>query len=905
MLLGWGVSLAGLPIGLWWLQRVLVDNTDWRMIIAEPLTPVTLLFALVGFGWVVWLWLITATVYDVVAVVKDRPLRRLPASLSGLAGSLAGVIAALGEPSAASAAPAAPPPSVVAGLDPMAWTAHSTGSTSTPAHSRSVPAATEPVHVAASTVPAAQRHSNQGPTVTYQVRRGDWLGAISDRYLGDFDRYPELQRLNPGLIPNATGRHGPDHIESGWRLVLPADAHDRGARPHASGTGATTDAGSGAQPDTARTGEPPPAVTDGLHTNPPAPPAPTVPARPAGTATGADATTRDHADGTGIGGQLRDDWLAVPAVAAIVTALWWRRRRRLASGSSDRHTHRSSSRRPARPVGHGPAATGEGQPAGSAPAPCDAEHDGEGSDIDVPGGATASSAVRARVLTGQAVEDSARGLLVAALATTDAGQPGAEVVVPADTLAALFPDRSEQLAALPHLHVTGSVPEALAVLETIVIERSRRRDEDDDPDDRICARPDTDDGPVLLLTHAPMPGHDTRLQAVLHLGAALQISAVIIGSWPHSSAAAVVPGPAARAARPLDAPTALRHLLGAAAAHVPSDQVAVAAPATPVSGPGPTSAPLEHTTAQPPPPPLATPADPPDRPAGTPDVTRDGRAMASATRAALPVPGEQSSTDTALTLPVSVRVLGEPVILHRDGRPATGVRSHARELLVYLAVHRDGANLTDIMEALWPDATLRRAAERLSTETAHLRRHIRDAAGQPRQHPPGPAPRRIEPVVNTGGRYHLNPDIVTVDLWRLDDALRDATNTDPAVQLAHLHTAAEVPAGMLAAGHDYTWIDEAREHTRRQSIRARVRLAEHLAPTDPHRAAQLLQAAADLDPLHEALAQRAMRALAAAGDTAAVTHRLHQLRTGLATIGEQPSADTIALAAALSPPPTP
>jgi nucleoid-associated protein YgaU len=68
----------------------------------------------------------------------------------------------------------------------------------------------------------------QAQTV-YEVVRGDWLGCIAERYLGDFDRYTEIASLNPGLIRN------PNHIEPTWRLTLPADAFDRGPQRHATG----------------------------------------------------------------------------------------------------------------------------------------------------------------------------------------------------------------------------------------------------------------------------------------------------------------------------------------------------------------------------------------------------------------------------------------------------------------------------------------------------------------------------------------------------------------------------------------------------------------------------------------------------------------------------------------------
>ncbi len=66
--------------------------------------------------------------------------------------------------------------------------------------------------------------------LVYEVVHGDWLGCIAERYLGDFDRYPEIANLNQRIISD------PDHIEPAWQLTLPADAYDRGSQRHATGT---------------------------------------------------------------------------------------------------------------------------------------------------------------------------------------------------------------------------------------------------------------------------------------------------------------------------------------------------------------------------------------------------------------------------------------------------------------------------------------------------------------------------------------------------------------------------------------------------------------------------------------------------------------------------------------------
>ncbi|MDR7278857.1 LysM peptidoglycan-binding domain-containing protein [Catenuloplanes atrovinosus] len=61
----------------------------------------------------------------------------------------------------------------------------------------------------------------------YRVEQDDYLGAIADRYLGDFERYPELAQLN--------GIDDPDVIRAGDFLHLPENAKDRGVREHATG----------------------------------------------------------------------------------------------------------------------------------------------------------------------------------------------------------------------------------------------------------------------------------------------------------------------------------------------------------------------------------------------------------------------------------------------------------------------------------------------------------------------------------------------------------------------------------------------------------------------------------------------------------------------------------------------
>jgi DNA-binding SARP family transcriptional activator len=431
---------------------------------------------------------------------------------------------------------------------------------------------------------------------------------------------------------------------------------------------------------------------------------------------------------------------------------------------------------------------------------------------------------------------------VATLSSGTPADPDAKghVIVPADILHTLLDDPAPHLAGIPRLHITADLATALTRVEDLIVERQRLLQEHDAADLTALRaehpyHPPTP--PILLLVPTP-PGelHD-RLTATARLGTPLNIATILIGQWPDSLTVAVDGTATDRRLAVLDTATT-RQLLTVL---------------------------QEALTGQPATPPVETTADPVadlDEPTAN-DAVRPRR------------PG-----------PVQIRLLGTPEIRDTDGNPVTGLRHHARELLVYLAVHRNGARLPDIMEAFWPAATVRRAAERLSTETANLRRILRHAAGDA----------GIQPVVNTGGRYHLAPELIDVDIWQLSDALRDAhTTTDAHQRTVLLRHAVDTHTGTLATGYDYDWIETPREHFRRAGVRARIALAEIISTDTPDIAAALLRDATILDPLNEDLARRAIRTLLAAGDLVGARAVLQHLRTALDDIDQEPAPETLAL----------
>ncbi|MEV4753695.1 LysM peptidoglycan-binding domain-containing protein [Micromonospora sp. NPDC049559] len=201
------VALAGNPLpdhvpGLNEITTVLTSRDDGQLFLR----------ALAVVGWLGWATFALSVLVEIPARVLRRPAVRLPGlgrqqrAAAALVGSVALIIAA--SPAAATASAALP--AVATAAQPA-------------------PSAEGPVIVSVPP-PGPQAAPATGPALpepVYRVERDDYLGEIADRYLGDFDRYPELARLNK--------IHNPDRIREGQLLHLPDHAVDRGVRDHATG----------------------------------------------------------------------------------------------------------------------------------------------------------------------------------------------------------------------------------------------------------------------------------------------------------------------------------------------------------------------------------------------------------------------------------------------------------------------------------------------------------------------------------------------------------------------------------------------------------------------------------------------------------------------------------------------
>lgn len=973
------IMLVGLPAGLVHvagrptLPRHLPSHEQCVEFLQQPLTRSAAVAGLVVIGWTVWVVLLCAVVRDLVrwaaAVTRRLPHLRLPGPVQSLSATVLGAVAVssatAGSVHAVHSRPASADtgPLLRLGADSRPetpvidlWEAVSARpiAAGDPVAGETLVDTPWPVP-AQQALPALVRVADQH--YTYTVKRGDTLWNIAEDWLGNPLRWQEIYHLNQDRYDQRGRMRGGDHIEPGWVLVLPADAH-----PPAGAVPATPPAPPALVHPSPPTAAPPP-VSPGPSSSPsesaagrsgdvlPAPetsgrgPAAASPTRsttqttpwpgstiapstgrvhsapaagvtaspsPAAPTATDNATAQDGQQASSNDGiEVPGGWLTAGLGAALLfaVAVVWRHRRHryaptpvtaailddpdLAPPLSARTLIRQRLRRAALAADLQPApdsgptvheyvaaerAGVEVLPEPPPIGPTGPELAGLGA-VPLTGGLG---------LDGDGALDAARALLIATLSSGHSGDPDARgrVVIPAATLASLIGVTAVDPGPTDRLIVAGTFADAVGYVEEEIIGRSRTIADAQVANVAALRTENAFAEPLpqlLLVAEAPEPAWRERVATALGLGEPVDIAAVFIGAW-STTLSVAGDGTTSDGHRVavLDTGGAAEAIAMLREAHTDPDYGCVGVEST-----GGASA---HAGGQPPhgSTPVAT---------GTDADTDEAPAASDRPE---PTAGTPAESDTHR---VHVRVLGHAAVLDAAGQPAPKLRAKSLELLVYLAVNRSGSSLSDIMEAIWPDATLRRAGERLSTCVANLRGVIRAVAATtmnlPEETDQQTRP-KLEPVVNSGGFYRLDPAIVSVDWWRvLDEYSRVAAAPDDAHRLTHLLATIAELRGPLAEGTDYDWMDTDRERVRRHQIKLLAHAADLLGNDDPHASRTLLDQACALDPLSDELARRAMRAAAAVGDADGIRHRLDTLRRALDDADIELDAETEQFAATL------
>ena len=209
-----------------------------------------------------------------------------------------------------------------------------------------------------------------------------------------------------------------------------------------------------------------------------------------------------------------------------------------------------------------------------------------------------------------------------------------------------------------------------------------------------------------------------------------------------------------------------------------------------------------------------------------------------------------------------------------------GLRAAALELVAYLALHRHGATRDELLEALWPDQDPRKTRGRLYQATRDARRLLGENA-----------------ITRTKENYRLDPELVTVDVNQLEDALATADQYGSEDQTQGLERALMLVRGEPLASSDYKWAEPNIRQLRSRLADLLVRVAR--ARLDAGNSVGALEAAErglEIDGFNEELWRLALASEGAAGLREAVEARYRDLQSLLDQhLGLKPATETRAL----------
>ena len=671
-------------------------------------------------------------------------------------------------------------------------------------------------------------------TVTYSVARGDTLWSIAEQRLADPERWTEIASLNYGR-PQPDGRAltNAHWIYPGWQLLLPADATGPfspppvPAQPMPSPLPATTPPANEPTP-TPATGN------NGQEPGAAAAPRPVV-VRPVITLPDGGLVTAGFAAGVSV---------------ALATARLQRRRRRLPTDplpglrtgdplltSTVAQIVRAQvveqpddeQHQPAPPLASPPELA---HPLQAVVAVDDAEQPHVVDLCAVPGLA----------LTGPGAAGTMRALALA----VRAANPTAVRMLLTETIAALLPG----VANLRDITVARDPAELAERFHRDVLERARLLDTygAESLQALLAEHPDETEPYLLAATEAPNNADTGVLAALVDQAGRLGIGVVLLGPWERGATVTVDDEGTVETGA---GPTMPDKLEGSHAVTLGSDAATQ------------TIALLAEAEG-----------------ASLPDVSAE--AATGTTPAPAPAP--------AVAPPIQLRLFGPLRIAAGGQEIERGLRSKARELLAYLALHPAGTSAERAIEDLWPDVDFDRARDQFRTAVGNLRGTLRAAAGR--------ADAKI--VEHPTDRYELDPALFDVDVWAFQRALGTAVRVPDADRVTPFTDAADTYTGDLLAGAPYIWVEPIREDLRRRATDTLSRLGEiAVEHGDLDQAVGWYERAIGVEPYEEELYRRLMRLHTKLGRPDATRRTYRQLQTRLDELQVDPDPATEHLLAEL------
>ncbi|AIG74391.1 Putative transcriptional regulator,LysM domain-containing protein [Amycolatopsis japonica] len=725
------------------------------------------------------------------------------------------------------------------------------------------------------------RHDTTSETVT--VQPADTLTGIAERHLGDQDAWRALFDLNAGR-PQPDGRalRHPDQLLPGWTLALPATAPT--APP-------------------AEIQEPPPSVSAPELPDDPPPTGQTPPPTPGGE------LQKPAASGDGgvslPGGAFVGLGLAALITLATVTVRMRRRRWYRPGVRTDddptglpvvralRIAHDAATQPPAdqetpatEPTNSRHSRLVELDTRDRAKAVVRAAHPTTpGTAVGIRDGHTIAldlARTQGLGLVGPGARSAARALIVTLLAQAASDNLDATIVIPHRVACSLLgdtlPDRVPR-----RLRIVDALPAALDVLEAELLARTHGQSLAGNDPDTQTPRPSSRSGPFLIVA-APSADADRRLHTILETGAHLGLAGLLLGPWrPGGTVRVTVDGIVDTAS-----PALTSNLAGARLFTLPDADARDLLALLHAVKPDRAEPSQQHTSVEP----AATTVSDYEFSKAGPE--HDAETEPARTQQGIG-PAETHHADRSPDRSLRLHVVGR-LRLNRTGpEPYDLVEALAprqREILVYLALHREGCRRETLSAALWPDAPAERPYNTFHATLSQLRRSLRRATEND----------ALDIITTQDGHYALNEQLVTVDLWQLHDALTASRTSTPADATEALNAAIALYRGDLAEGITADWIDGPREALRRDVLDAFGTLIRATRRDAPEHSLALLEHARRLDPYNEAIYRDLMRTQARLGQYDNIPRTLRLLATVFSELGEHPARDTAALAAALQQP---
>jgi outer membrane protein OmpA-like peptidoglycan-associated protein/DNA-binding SARP family transcriptional activator len=256
---------------------------------------------------------------------------------------------------------------------------------------------------------------------------------------------------------------------------------------------------------------------------------------------------------------------------------------------------------------------------------------------------------------------------------------------------------------------------------------------------------------------------------------------------------------------------------------------------------------------------------------------------------ATPVPTPPVSSGSERTRSrVELRLFSEQLAVEVEGQEVPGLRTVGRTLLAYLALHPHGASGEEIVQTCFGAMDSPQAVSARKNAIASIRSSLRAAIEDPDHHV----------IVHSNGRYALDPELFSVDLWSFSRVCKEARSLSGEPRVDLLREAVKAHPEKLLSEMKEVWVEPTRKSCIRVVVESLLEIADETRSEDEKVA--LLERSCFFDEFNEPLYRRIMEMHVSRGRPE-IAHQVYRsLKDKLSLVGEKPSAVSKAIVEGVS-----